>query len=250
MIHDAWLIVSKEYREVLLRMGSLKANILNLGLILVVFGVVMPLQAGTLWVERWWMLATWLWLPMFMVSALVADSFAGERERHTLETLLASRLSDRAILLGKLAAALLYGYGTLIIVMFVSLLTVNLRFGSFAHPLLFPPGIFLAIFAFGFLITLLIASIGVMVSLKAQTVRQAGQALSLGLLGVITLPLLVFGWIFSRLPQQTQVEVITGAAFLDSRWVAFVAAVVLALVDAVFVAIAVRRFKRARLLLD
>ena len=36
---------------------------------------------------------------------MIADGIPGERERHTLETLLASRLSDRSILLGKVMAA-------------------------------------------------------------------------------------------------------------------------------------------------
>ena len=46
-----------------------------------------------------------------MVSSLVADSFAGERERHTLETLLASRLPDRAILAGKLLVPVAVAWG-------------------------------------------------------------------------------------------------------------------------------------------
>jgi ABC-2 type transport system permease protein len=250
VIRDAWLIVVKEYREVLLRMGSLKANVLNLGLILLVFGVVMPLQAGPLWVSRWWMLFTWTWLPLFLVSALVADSFAGERERHTLETLLASRLSDRAILFGKLSAAVLYGWGVLMVVMLVSLITVNLRFGSFARPLLFPAGITVGVMIFGLLITLLIGGIGVMVSLKAQTVRQAGQALSLGLIAVLWLPGLAIGLVFSRLPEAAQDAVIVWAGALNGSTVAIWAAIALAALDATIVLVAARRFKRSRLVFD
>jgi ABC-type Na+ efflux pump permease subunit len=41
---------------------------------------------------------------------MITDSIAGERERQTLETLLASRLPDRAILLGKVAAITLLGW--------------------------------------------------------------------------------------------------------------------------------------------
>jgi ABC-2 type transport system permease protein len=240
----------KEYREVLLRMGSLKANVLNLGLILLVFGVVMPLQAGSQWVTRWWMLFAWTWLPLFLVSALVADSFAGERERHTLETLLSSRLSDRAILFGKLAAAVLYGWGMLIVVMIVSLVTVNLRFGSFARPLLFPAGITVGVIVFGLLITLLIGGIGVMVSLKAATVRQAGQALSLGLIAVLWLPGLAMGFIFSRLSQPVQDKVIIWAGALNGPTVAVWAGIVLAVLDAAIVLVAMRRFKRSRLVFD
>ena len=41
----------------------------------------------------------------FFIGPEVPDPLPRERERHTLETLLASRLSDRAILLGKIGAA-------------------------------------------------------------------------------------------------------------------------------------------------
>ena len=56
----------------------------------------------------------------------VADSFAGERERHTLETLLASRLPDRAILFGKVLAAVGYGWVLVMLMLVLSLVTVNL----------------------------------------------------------------------------------------------------------------------------
>lgn len=250
MLRDAWLVALKEYREVLLRMGSLRANLLNLGLILFVFGVFMPLQAGEYWVSRWWMLPVWVWLPLFLVSALVADSFAGERERHTLETLLASRLSDRAILLGKLAAAVLYGYGMLLIVMVVSLITVNAKYGSWRHPMLFPTEVTLGVVVYGLLVTLLIASVGVMVSLKAKTVRQAGQALSLGLVALMWIPGLIIGYAYRMLPAATQKAVVEWLAVLDGRLVAVAIAVILALVDAAFLTVAARRFRRARLILD
>ena len=70
-----------------------------------VFGVFLPLQNGASWVTSPITMVYWAWMPLMLVTGVIADSFAGERERHTLETLLASRLPDRAILLGKVAAA-------------------------------------------------------------------------------------------------------------------------------------------------
>ncbi|MCS6827529.1 MAG: ABC transporter permease subunit [Caldilinea sp.] len=49
-------------------------------------------------------------LPLVLSAILSADSLAGERERRTLETLLASRLSEQAILLGKMSAAVVLGW--------------------------------------------------------------------------------------------------------------------------------------------
>ncbi len=251
MLADMWLIVTKEVREVVLRAGGSRATIFNLALILVVFGVVMPLQAGATWVDRWWLLFAWTWLPLFLVSALVADSFAGERERHTLETLLTTALSDRAILFGKIAAAVAYGYGMLVAVMALSLLSVNAVYAVRAgRVLLFSFPVTLGVLVIGLLVTLLIAAIGVMISLKAKTVRQAGQTLSLGILAILWIPGLAIGIAARALTPLQQQALWEWSTTLDGRMIALVSALVLALVDTVFVGLAMRRFKRSRLSLD
>ena len=79
----------------------------------------------------------WGWMPFLWVSGIVADLFAGERERHTLESLLATRLSDQSILFGKLLAALTYGFAVTWVVMLAGLVTVNIGFGR--QGLLFYP---------------------------------------------------------------------------------------------------------------
>ncbi len=56
------------------------------------------------------------------------DSFAGERERHTLETLLASRLPDHAILSGKLLVCVLYSFIMTIIFIVLCLAVVNIAY--------------------------------------------------------------------------------------------------------------------------
>ncbi len=76
----------------------------------------------------------WLWFSVFMVLSMVTDAFAGERGRHTLETLLANRLSDQAILLGRRAASVIYGWGMSIASILLGAVTVNIAFreGGFA----------------------------------------------------------------------------------------------------------------------
>ncbi len=69
---------------------------------------------------------------------MITDSIAGERERQTLETLLASRLPDRAIVLGKIIAVTLFGWGLLLLGMIPGLLQQAwAQVGVFAdgHPL-------------------------------------------------------------------------------------------------------------------
>jgi ABC-2 type transport system permease protein len=250
MLRDAWMVALKEYREVLLRMGSVRGNIFNFALVVGLFGVFMPLQAGSSWVELWFMPLVYAWLPLFLVSALVADSFAGERERHTLETLLTTALSDGAILLGKLAAAVLYGYGMLLVVMLTSLVTVNTALHTWAHPLVYRLDVLIGVVVLGFLVTLLIGSIGVLVSLKAPTVRQAGQALSLGILGITAGPGLVAVYGFQFMPEGLREALAVWLVPANGHAIAAAVGLVLALADAAILASAAARFKRARLVFD
>lgn len=251
MLGDLWLIVSKEVREVVLRAGGSRATLFNLALILLVFGVVIPLQTGEAWVDTWWVLFAWTWLPLFLVSALVADSFAGERERHTLETLLTTALSDHAILFGKIAAAVAYGYGMLLSVMLTSLISVNVVFAPRAgRLLLFSLPVTIGVLVFGLLVTLLIAAIGVMISLKAKTVRQAGQTLSLGILAILWIPGLMIGFAAQTLSPLQQQRLWEWSTTVDGRVVALIAAAALVALNAVFIGLAMRRFRRSSLSLD
>ena len=52
-----------------------------------------------------------LYIPFLFIISFIGDAIAGERERHTLETLLASRMPDRAILLGKVIVTVGYAWG-------------------------------------------------------------------------------------------------------------------------------------------
>ena len=120
---DAWAIIWKEWREMLGQRGlrGKSGLLLTIG----VFGIALPLQAGRAWIESPVLLVTWSWVPMFLVSTVIADAFAGERERHTLETLLATRLSDRTILFGKMGAAIGYAAAITVASLVLGVLTVN-----------------------------------------------------------------------------------------------------------------------------
>lgn len=65
-----------------------------------------------------------------MTIGLVADAFAGERERHTLETLLATAFPDTSILLGKIAASVLYAWGIAFACSLLGVITINVVFPS------------------------------------------------------------------------------------------------------------------------
>ena len=130
MIADIFTVAWKELREMLVQGDPRGRSKMSLILLVVIFGIVLPLQNGRDWVSSPISIVVWGWMPFLWVSGIVADSFAGERERHTLESLLSTRLSDRAILFGKLLAALLYGCILTWVILLVSLITVNMAYGN------------------------------------------------------------------------------------------------------------------------
>jgi ABC-2 type transport system permease protein len=242
---DLLTVMWKEWRE-LRQSGSRTTRFRMLIVGLVVFGLLLPLQGGREWVTEGGALVAWVIAPTVLIMQTIADSFAGERERHTLETLLATRLSERTILLGKLLTPLLWAWAVGQVLILVSLITSNIAFGQ-GELLLFSPAMALAGMGFGLLVSGLLALAGVLLSLRAESVRQAQQSLALAWIGLVivyfvlvVLTIMALG--FLGVPVQAWVE----AGNLTPLVLG--AAGVLALLDGVLLSLALRRFRRTRLL--
>ncbi len=246
MFTDIYTIIRKEWKEMFLQRGGggMRGGLLGQVLILAVLGVFLPLQMGREFLVRPTLALVWLWLPIMLTMNMIADAFAGERERHTLETLLASRLSDRAILFGKMAASILYGFSIAFLAMLMAVVTVNVTSPAPGGGIEFyPPLIFIGGLLIIFLANTLMAALGVLISLRAKTVRQAYQQLSIGLIILFIVPIFaVIG-----IPSLRQ-------AVLDAvaTWNAELAAIVviggLLVLDAVLTGAAMARFQRNKLL--
>jgi ABC-2 type transport system permease protein len=114
---------------------------------------------------------------VILVMLIIPDSFAGERERHTLETLLASRLPDGAILLGKVLVAMTVGMAVAVLVLGVGLATVNiLHWGD--GPLFYSPRVLVTDLVLSFFFAVITAGAGVIISLRAETAQDAIQTLA------------------------------------------------------------------------
>lgn len=242
---DVLVVMWKEWREFFVQWGSMRGGGVGILLFLGVFGVYLPLQTGTAWVQMPALLLCWAWVPLFLTTAMIADSFAGERERRTLETLLASRLSDRAILLGKVGAGIAYGWGFTMLNLVIGLVVINIAYGG-GRLLLYPPAIGGGIVGLSFLGSALAASGGALISLRSPTVRQAQQTLSVWLLVLAFLPYLGL----RALPDAWQVAVVWAATTAGVTRVVVIALAALAVIDALLFAAAAARFKRSRLTLD
>jgi ABC-2 type transport system permease protein len=243
MISDVVTVMWKEWKEILLQGG--RRGTWNLLLFVGIFGLFMPWQFGPAWVTSPVSLIYWAWVPLFLVTVVIADSFAGERERHTLETLLATRLPDRAILLGKVGTAVVYGWGLAMVSMLVGLVTVNVLHGR-SELLLYSPGVGVSIVVLSLLAAGLAAGAGVLISLRASTVRQAQQTLSLVIMAVLFVP--IYG--VQALPTEIRKRIVEGFAQAGATQTILVVMLILTLLDIGLLAAAIARFQRARLILD
>jgi ABC-2 type transport system permease protein len=108
LVLDSWTIIVKEWREWCCIRARFGWGVLIL--LIVLWSFAAPVLLGGFSIGSLLVPVVWAALPIILTGAMITDSIAGERERQTLETLLASRLPDRAILLGKVVAITLLGW--------------------------------------------------------------------------------------------------------------------------------------------
>jgi ABC-2 type transport system permease protein len=244
-MRDTWTVIWKEWREFRDQLLSLRRGGLSALILALILGVVAPVQLGADWVHSKIIVAYWPFLAATMVSSLIADSVAGERERHTLETLLASRLSDSAILIGKIVAAVLYGLGFAVANLMIGIIAVNI-----AHRenglILFSAQRLLVTIVLTILASLFMAGIGVFISLRASTVKQAQQAFGIAIIVITMGPLLLY----NALDFETRTAFALKVAGLGETTIEAYAVGGLALASVLVIAAALARFRRGKLVLD
>jgi ABC-2 type transport system permease protein len=230
-------MVWKESKDVLFQGGwrSLIRPLIVVG----IMGIYLPLQLGPQWVDLTPLgMLLLLWIPFFVIISFIGDVIAGERERHTLETLLASRMPDRAILLGKLVAVVFYAWGMGVISLLLGLVLVDL-FRTQGNWMFYPLDLFVDALVLSLLVGVLGASAGVLISLRVSTVRQAQQILSVGTI------VFVFGIVFVLKAIPANVfSSLTYAQFL------LITMAFIAVLDAILLGLSLVSFQRSRLILS
>jgi ABC-2 type transport system permease protein len=202
-------------------------------------GIVLPLTFEQRWIELdSAIVLILLYAPFMLIISFIGDAIAGERERHTLETLLASRISDRAILLGKVLVAVGFNWGLTIFCLLLGAAVVNLSQGNGQWVFYAPMNLFGVVLVLSLLTNLLAASGGVLISLKSATVRQAGQTM---ILWMIILGLAVYG-VARLLPASV-------TASLTTSQIVLIVMGTLAVLDAILLTVALVSFQRSRLIL-
>jgi ABC-2 type transport system permease protein len=176
-MNDVRTVAWKEWRELLRMSGTRRGAIMRHIFSVAVISVLWPWQFGPRFLATNLAVTLAALTASIYVAGAAPDTFAGERERHTLETLLASRLPDRAILLGKIIALLEYGCAAALLMLIFGWITVNVVHGE-GQLLLYSRRALISAVLFAPLAAGLIAAIGIHVSLFAKTVKQAQQTFS------------------------------------------------------------------------
>jgi ABC-2 type transport system permease protein len=236
MIETARTVAAKELREILSSGGPAGGRRGVLGRIAfpVIFGAFLGYQSG--FVRHGFGRAAAVFpmglIAMGTASTMIVDAVAGERERHTLETLLASPASDIGIIAGKIVAVVVYAW----VIGSVGLVAVGVA-SAFA-PAPISPTVLLLISLLALLEAVLAAGFGVQFSLHADSVRAAGRrfgqyAIFMNMIGAAAIGLVV--------------APASGAVRLG---IAAITAIVLLVMDVTLILLARLRFRRSELLLD
>ena len=164
------------------------------GVVLIIaFGIYEPFKTGPDWILSPIMLfSSMILIPFCISGTMTPDSFAGERERHTLEPLLNTPLSDLVLLYGKIVFPASLGWATSMVAMFAGIFVANnftlssKLFMSHIDAILFTS---IGSLAFSIFITI----IGVAASLHAINVMQAQLKLVTAIFPVLLIPAFLIG---------------------------------------------------------
>jgi ABC-2 type transport system permease protein len=236
VIEDLGTVASKELREILSRNRRFagRRTVLRAAVLPLLLGLFFGYQAahatntfgrglGAFYVGL---------MAMSIAGSLVADAVAGERERHTLETLLASPVSEMAILGGKLAAVISYAWGLAM----VQLTAVEIGAALGGHSFTVPELVIVAVLSL--LEATLAAAFAVQFSLRAPTVRVATRKQA------------QYAIVVTILASSVNVVAATPANSLTRVTIVATAAAILIFLDAALISLGRARFRRGRLLLD
>jgi ABC-2 type transport system permease protein len=223
------------------------AGIWPIFLFCVAFGVYEPLKLGPDWLQSpVMMFSVSVLIPFIAIGFISPYSFVGERMRETLEPLLATPVSDKAILFGKIGMAVLYGLGVTLANMLLGLVFINLFYANSMF-LLYRPGIVLPTILLSLFFSILVATLGTNASFYAKTLLEAQRKLVMIIFIPIILPAFFLG---PLIPEDWKVIIIQIIAHLGATHLLLILIMLLLMVDGIFIFIAKTQFHRKLLLLE
>jgi ABC-2 type transport system permease protein len=243
------VIIKKEWVDIkssFFSLHNLMAGIWPIFLFCVAFGVYEPVKIGSDWLQSpTMMFSVSVLIPFIAIGFISPYTFVGERIRGTLEPLLATPVSDRAILFGKIGTAVLYGLGVSSVNLLLGLVSINIFtiHGSF---LFYPPGLMVVTILLTIFFSILFATIGTHSSYYAKTILDAQRKLVMVTIIPILFPAFFLGPLMPAAWKASLVQIITQ---LGTPHFLFILLLLLLLVDGLCLTLAVTHFHRKQLLL-
>lgn len=173
-------------------------------------------------------------IPLMASSVIASDSFAGEKERKTIEALLATPISDGELFLGKILVSFIPSMTVTIISFVIYSITFDILSYNMFNGELLLPNIDWLLLIFCLAPAIALASIGltVMISAKVKGFREAQQISAILLVPILAL---VFGQL-------------SGAIFFGAQIIVLLT-IIFGVIDLIIFKIGVRLFKREEVLL-
>jgi len=206
-------------------------------------GVFLPLVFGPALLMPGGMAAMTAVITGSFTSSLAGDSMAGERERKTIEVLLACPLSGPSIVLGKIAAMVSFGLlmgGLFLTLAYGTLMVLHPQEVRMSFSWITPPA---ALF-FSLTAATLVAAMGAWASLRAPSVKQAQQTLGLSVMVLLIAPVFAL----QVLPQTWTERLEATLTSLPGPAVLMALAGLMVVLDLLAIWLVLTRFRRSDLL--
>lgn len=145
-------------------------------------------QKVTVYVLEYMLLPLFLMIPLMAATMLAADSFAGEKERKTLEALLYTPTTDRELLIAKMLSGWLASIAVALGGFLIYAINVNAAAWSQMHRIFFPNAMWLVLVLWVVpALSGLGVSLMVVISARAQGFQDANQMAGLVVLPIVAL---------------------------------------------------------------
>ena len=180
-MRDIAVVFRKELKELTGDRSSFRGTLIQGSGVILLCGVFLPLHDPQVLASIEACIMLFVVFPVTLAAAVAADSFAGEQERGTLETLLASPLTESDIFIGKasIAAAVAVAVSILTTMSALIVMVASSRSQSFAGGAALT-AVFFGAVGGGLLLAALVAMVSLRVK-AARSAQQIGSLLSLGL---------------------------------------------------------------------
>jgi ABC-2 type transport system permease protein len=180
----ALTVARKELLELLGERHSMRGVLVQAAGTVLTTGVLVPAMDGQVWSNPAALAMIYFVFPCMVAASVAADAFAGERERKTLETLLATPLRDADILVGKVTGAVSFATGISALSLFAAVLTANVS-GRMPAPFIPAAEIPLALLGGTIGASLITSALAIFASTKVHVARAVQQMVPLLTMAVV-----------------------------------------------------------------